>query len=73
MWMRLEARLLSLTPGINASSVKVVHRMNIAVLELILVMTVVLGLGLWQLWDVNRELRKDRETEKQSESERDEA
>lgn len=47
--------------------------MNIAVLELILVMTVVLGLGLWQLWDVNRELRKDRETEKQSESERDEA
>lgn len=47
--------------------------MNIAVLELILVMTVVLGLGLWQLWDVNRELRKDRETEEQPESERDEA
>lgn len=35
--------------------------LNIVVVELIFVAVVALGLGLWQLWDVNRELRKDRE------------
>jgi len=35
--------------------------MDIIVLELILVAVVALGLGFWQLYDVNRELRKDRE------------
>ena len=33
--------------------------MDIIVLELILVAVVVLGLGFWQLYDVNRELRND--------------
>lgn len=39
------------------------HRydMSIKVLELVLVAGVALGLGFWQLYDVNRELRKDRE------------
>lgn len=35
--------------------------LNIVIVELIFVAVVALGLGLWQLWDVNRELRKDRE------------
>ena len=35
--------------------------MDIIVLELILVAVVALGLGFWQLYDVNRELRKDRD------------
>lgn len=35
--------------------------MNIIVLELILVAGVALGLGFWQLYDVNKELKKDRE------------
>lgn len=39
--------------------------MNIVLIELILVVVVALGLGLWQLVDINRELRKSRE-EKQS-------
>jgi len=33
--------------------------MDIIVLELILVAVVVLGLGFWQLYDVNRELKND--------------
>lgn len=32
--------------------------MNIIVIELIVVLGVALGLGFWQLYDVNRELRK---------------
>lgn len=32
--------------------------MNIIVIELIVVLGVALGLGIWQLIDVNRELRK---------------
>lgn len=35
--------------------------MNIVLIELIVVVVIALGLGFWQLWDVNRELRKDRE------------
>ncbi|MBY6204884.1 hypothetical protein [Halomonas denitrificans] len=35
--------------------------MDLIFLELILVVVVALGLGLWQLWDVNRELKKDRD------------
>ncbi len=35
--------------------------MDLIFLELILVVVVALGLGLWQLWDINRELKKDRE------------
>jgi len=38
--------------------------MNIVLIELIVVAVVALGLGLWQLWDVNRELRKDRDPER---------
>lgn len=34
--------------------------MNIIVLELILVAVVALGLGFWQLYDVNKALKKDR-------------
>jgi len=44
--------------------------MNIAVLELILITGAVLAFGFWQLWDVNRELRKDRETSKRAETDR---
>ncbi|MEE4639692.1 MAG: hypothetical protein V2J42_13220 [Wenzhouxiangella sp.] len=33
--------------------------MNIIWLELILVAVVALGLGFWQLYDVNKELKKD--------------
>jgi len=32
--------------------------MNVIVLELILVVVVALGIGFWQLYDVNRELKK---------------
>jgi len=38
--------------------------LNIVIVELIFVAVVALGLGLWQLWDVNRELRKDRDESK---------
>ena len=34
--------------------------MNIVIIELIVVLGVALGIGFWQLYDVNRELRKDR-------------
>ena len=34
--------------------------MNVILLELILVATVALGIGFWQLYDVNKELKKDR-------------
>jgi hypothetical protein len=36
-------------------------KLNIVIVELIVVGVVALGLGFWQLYDVNRELRKDRE------------
>ncbi len=35
--------------------------MHIKMLELVLIVVVVLGLGFWQLFDINRELRKDRD------------
>lgn len=35
--------------------------MNIKVLELVLVVVAALGIGFWQLYDVNKELKKDRE------------
>lgn len=35
--------------------------MDIIWLELILVAVVALGLGFWQLYDVNKEIKKDRE------------
>jgi hypothetical protein len=35
--------------------------MNIKVLELVLVVVAALGIGFWQLYDVNTELKKDRE------------
>ena len=35
--------------------------MNVKVWELILIVMVALGLGFRQLYDINRELRKDRE------------
>jgi len=37
--------------------------LNIIVIELIVVAVVALGLGFWQLYDVNRELRKHRDSE----------
>lgn len=35
--------------------------MDIILIELIFIVVVALGIGIWQLVDVNRELRKDRE------------
>jgi hypothetical protein len=35
---------------------------------LIVVIGAVLGLGFWQLWDVNRELRKDRDAAQATET-----
>jgi hypothetical protein len=37
---------------------------NIVLIELIFVAVVALGFGFWQLYDVNRELRKDRDKDK---------
>lgn len=34
---------------------------HIILIELIFVAVVTLGIGLWQLWDVNRQLGKDRD------------
>lgn len=42
--------------------------MSIIVLELILVAAVALGLGAWQLYDVNRALRAHREEDESSEA-----
>ena len=42
--------------------------MNIIVIELIVVLGVALGLGFWQLYDVSRELRKDKEKSDNQES-----
>jgi hypothetical protein len=33
--------------------------MDLILLELLLVLTVAMGLGFWQLYDVNKELKKD--------------
>ncbi len=44
--------------------------MNIAVLELIVVAVVALGLGLWQLYDVNKELRKHKQPDEESDVDR---
>lgn len=38
--------------------------MNIIVMELVLVLAVAVGLGVWQLVDINRELRKSRDKRK---------
>mgnify|MGYP006288933263 FL=1 len=35
--------------------------MSIKVLELVLIVVAALGIGFWQLYDVNKELKKDRE------------
>ncbi len=35
--------------------------MSVKVLELVLIVVVALGIGFWQLYDVNKELKKDRE------------
>ena len=35
--------------------------MSIKVLELVLIVVVALGIGFWQLYDVNKELKKDRD------------
>lgn len=45
--------------------------MNIIIIELIVVLGVALGLGFWQLYDVNRELRKHRKDKKPGDDERD--
>lgn len=44
--------------------------MNIALIELLIVTGVVLGIGFWQLWDVNRELRKHDDDDKPGNDER---
>jgi len=35
--------------------------MNLALIELILVAVLALGFGIWQLYDVNKAIRKDRD------------
>jgi hypothetical protein len=35
--------------------------MDLILIELILVSTIALGIGFWQLYDVNKELKKSRE------------
>ena len=35
--------------------------MSIKVFELVLIVVAALGIGFWQLYDVNKELKKDRE------------
>jgi len=47
---------------------KRVRDLNIIVIELIVVLGVALGLGFWQLYDVSRELRKDKEKSDDQES-----
>jgi uncharacterized membrane protein YidH (DUF202 family) len=47
--------------------------MNIIVVELVVVAVVALGLGFWQLYDVNRELRRDRDRDDGSDAESREA
>jgi len=43
------------------NALEVARHLNIVIIELIVVLGVALGIGFWQLYDVNRELRKDRE------------
>lgn len=45
--------------------------MNIIVLELILVLVVALGLGFWQLYDVNKALKKHQDNNDGERSHRD--
>lgn len=40
--------------------------MDLILLELILVLTVALGLGFWQLHDVNKEIEKDKQKEERA-------
>lgn len=37
--------------------------MNVKILELVLIVVVAFGIGFWQLYDVNKELKKDRDRE----------
>lgn len=37
--------------------------MDLILLELILVLTAAFGLGVWQLYDVNKEIKKDQQNE----------
>jgi hypothetical protein len=47
--------------------------MDLILLELLLVLTVALGLGFWQLYDVNKEIEKDRQKEEQKDDQGDNA
>jgi hypothetical protein len=38
---------------------------NFGLIEMVLVGTVTLGFGFWQLWSVNREIKADREQAQQ--------
>jgi len=44
---------------------------DLIVVELLVVLGVALGIGLWQLRDINRELRKDRDKPSQADDEQD--
>jgi len=44
---------------------------NLIVIELLVVLGAALGIGIWQLRDVNRELRKHRDEPSQADDERD--
>jgi len=43
--------------------------MDLILLELLLVLAVALGLGFWQLYDVNKALKEDKDAQKQTRSE----
>lgn len=47
--------------------------MTIKLLELVLVATVALGIGFWQLYDINKELKKDRDQGEATASDGDQA
>jgi hypothetical protein len=42
--------------------------MDLILLELLLVLSVALGLGFWQLYDVNKALKEDKKKDKGSDS-----
>lgn len=45
--------------------------MSLMMVKLILVVAGLLTLGLWQLWDINRELKKHRDTDAGNDAEED--